>query len=62
MAFLFQASLPNYLKSRPIKFMIVFFEQPLSPPPPPPPPTAKKTLSGKFEIGQELWPNLHAIK
>ena len=29
--FLFQASSPNYLKSRLIKFMIVLFEKPLSP-------------------------------
>ena len=51
MAFLFQASSPNYLKSRPIKLVIVLFI----------PPTAKKTLSGKFEIGEELWPKIYML-
>ena len=45
MAFLFQASSPNYLKSRP--FLI--------------PPTAKKTLSGKFEIGEDLWLKIYML-
>ena len=41
MVFLFQTSSPNYLKSRPIKFM--------------------KTLSEKFEIGEELWPKVYML-
>ena len=55
MAFLFQASSPNYLKSRLIRFMILLFEKPLSLR------TAKKTLSGKFEIGEELWPKIYML-
>ena len=53
---LFQAALPNYLKSKLIRFMTdslvrKSFIAPM----------AKKKLSEKFEIGEELWPKIYML-